>query len=130
MSHKRLTKHFTGDFLSFCSRVNHMNAAFESILESALASAAGVNLGFDHQAGSAKFCGDLASFLSCLCDFAGRCGDTVFCEEFFGLIFVDVHGGKWGGETVGVRAEASRRQSEDVAKHQTLSPDFVPVKAL
>jgi hypothetical protein len=50
-----------------------------------------VDLGFDNEIFPREGVGDFFGFLGCGSDAAGAVGDAVFIEEFFGLVFVDVH---------------------------------------
>ena len=68
-----------------------MYAALKSILETALAAPAGVNLRFNYNIAIAQFTRDLLRFIECRRDSAARCSDIEFLQQLFGLIFVDVH---------------------------------------
>jgi hypothetical protein len=72
-----------------------MNAAFEAVFKCPLAAAAGVNLGFDNEVLSVQGSSDFLGFLWRGGDSTGAVGDTEQVEEFFGLVFVDIHLADW-----------------------------------
>ena len=86
-----LAEHFRGEVEGFGRGFAKVDATLETILERTLAAAAGVDLGFDDEIFPGERGGDFFGFLGCGRDAAGAVGDAVFIEEFFGLVFVDVH---------------------------------------
>ena len=64
---------------------------FGELYAAGFAAAAGVNLRFHDDNGSAQALGDGARFVFLEDDFAARDGHAEFGEDRFGLIFVDLH---------------------------------------
>jgi len=81
---KRHAQHFGGEFAGFGRRFRELHAA-------AFAAAAGVDLGFDDHYLRAQALGRGASGLGRRDHFAARRGDAEAAQDFFGLIFVNLH---------------------------------------
>ncbi len=86
-----LAEHFRGEIAGFGRGFAKMDTALEAVFKRTLAAAAGVDLGFDDEIFACERGGDFFGFLGSGGDAAGAVGDAVFIEEFFGLVFVDVH---------------------------------------
>ena len=91
MRDQDLTQHLCRDLAHFRRRLANMYAAFESVGERALAAAAGVNLRFDDDINITEFARDLLRFIKCRCDHSSGSGYIEFLQQFFGLVFVNVH---------------------------------------
>ena len=97
MRDQSLPEHFFRNFARFLRRFDDMDAAFESVLESPLPTAAGVHLGFDHKLGrrgdiaSSQFTRDRFGFVRSRSDFATGCGHSKFLEQLLRLVLVNVH---------------------------------------
>jgi hypothetical protein len=70
---------------------DEVNAPFETILEMAFATTAGMDLGLDNEAVARKPAGDGFGLFRGTGDGSTGNGDPRGCEEFACLIFVDVH---------------------------------------
>ena len=70
MRHQNLSQHFRGDFAHFRWRLPNMNSAFESVIESSLATTSRVNLPFDNQINIAQLVRDMFRFIESRCDSA------------------------------------------------------------
>jgi hypothetical protein len=68
-----------------------MNATFKSVFEGAFSSSSCMHLGFDDELVCSKGSGYFFRFFRCGGDATWTVGDTEFIEEFFGLVFVDIH---------------------------------------
>jgi hypothetical protein len=68
-----------------------MNTTFKSVFECAFSSSSRMHLGFNDELVGSKGGGYFFRFLRGGGDAAGTIGDTEFIEEFFGLVFVDIH---------------------------------------
>jgi hypothetical protein len=90
-----LTEHLGCRVTNLGGRFAKMNAAFESVFKCPLSAAAGVNLGFDDEVLSVQGSSDFLGFLRRGGNSTGAVGDTEHVEEFFGLVFVDIHLADW-----------------------------------
>ena len=90
-----LAEHLAGDLFRLFRGVHDMDAAFEAVFEGAFSTTTGMDLGFDHEAGSADLTRCGACFLRRAGDDALGAGDAEFFKQLLGLVLVDVHG-KWG----------------------------------
>src|SRR5262249_15623049 len=90
---ERMLEHYLGDRADFLARFDVLDAAevLAAVFEAPLAAAAGMNLRLENNGPS-----DLVERLLCLGrrrnDNAARHGSAGRLEEFFRLIFVDLHG--------------------------------------
>ncbi len=91
---ERLAEHLAGDVLDFGGGLDEMDAAFEAVLERALAASTGVDLRLDDEVGGVERLGDRLGFFRRAGGGAGGRRDAKFLHEFFCLILVDVHCGK------------------------------------
>jgi hypothetical protein len=82
---------------SFIGRFGEFHAA-------GFASAAGMDLGFDHDNMSAQALGDGAGFIFFHYHFAARDRHAKFGEDRFGLVFVDLHAGSIGFRRVALNS--------------------------
>ena len=95
MGDEGFTEHFCGGVTNLGGRFAKMNAAFEAVFKCPLATAAGVNLGFDDEVLSVQGSSDFLGFLRRGGNSTGAVGDAEQVEEFFGLVFVDIHLAVW-----------------------------------
>jgi hypothetical protein len=72
-----------------------MNTAFETVFKCPLAAATGVNLGFDDEVLSVQGSSDFLGFLWRGGNSTGAVGNAEQVEEFFGLVFVNIHRADW-----------------------------------
>src|SRR6185369_11676916 len=89
-----VAEHFFGEADRFIDGGGEFDAALETGFESAFAAAAGVDLGLDDDfgaAGGGDFFGGGTDFGERFGRDLERSGDSVFGEQLFGLVFVDVH---------------------------------------
>ena len=86
-----LPKHFRRNVAHLLGRLAQVDSAFESIRERPLPSPAGVNLRLDYEIVRPQFSRRLLRFLRRGGSLAPRRGDAEFLQQFFRLIFVDVH---------------------------------------
>jgi hypothetical protein len=68
-----------------------MNTTFKTVFECAFSSSSCMYLGFDDELVGSKGGGYFFRFFRCGGDATWTVGDTEFIEEFFGLVFVDIH---------------------------------------
>ena len=68
-----------------------MDATFKSIFKCPLAASTCVDLGFDDELVCSQRSGDFFSFFGSGCDASRTVGNAEFVEEFFSLVFVDIH---------------------------------------
>ena len=88
---QRLAEHLPGDLGGLLRRVAHLHSALEAVLESALSPPAGVDLRFHDNLLSRQRRGDCPRLFGCrgVAPLGG--GNSEFCEELLGLVFVDIH---------------------------------------
>ena len=91
MGDECLPQHLCGDVAGLAGGFAKMNAALEAVGKRSFSAASGMHLGFDDQVVRAQRPGDFFRFLGRGGNSTGRVRDSEFVEEFFGLIFVDVH---------------------------------------
>ena len=104
MGDEHLAQHLGREFLCLLGRLAKMHAAFEAVLESPLAPAAGVNLGLDDQIAPANFTRHGFGFLRSMRYPPGRARNAKLLEEFLGLILVNIHAGWRAGDNGTPRA--------------------------
>ena len=119
MGDECLAEHFRGEIAGFGRRFAKVDAAFEAVFERALAATAGVDLSFDDEVFSREGVGDFFGFLRSGGNAAGAVGDAVFIEEFFGLVFVDVH--RVVERKVGIAG--AREEGQSIIRK--IGPDFM-----
>ncbi len=68
-----------------------MHAAFKSVFESSLAAPARMDLCFNNNINIAELSRDLLCLIECGSHSAARRSDIELLQQFFGLMFVDVH---------------------------------------
>src|SRR5207237_8792703 len=87
----RLAEHLRRDLASVGRRLGEVNPALESILESPLPSSTCVNLRFHDKIDMSQLARDLLYFIWSRGNFSTRRRDIEFLQQFFGLIFVNIH---------------------------------------
>src|SRR5439155_19715247 len=91
VSDQNLTEHFRCDIAHFRWRLADMHSALESVRERTLATSASVNLRFNDNLNIAQLACDLLRLVECRRDPAPGSSYVEFLQQFFVLVFVDVH---------------------------------------
>src|SRR5438105_4931891 len=91
MRHQSLSKHFLGNLARFARRFHDMHAAFESVCESSLPAAAGVDLRFDHDVDLSKLTRDRFRLIGSRSNFSACRRNTELVQELLRLILVNIH---------------------------------------
>src|SRR4051812_27762157 len=91
MGHQGLPEHLARDFSGLLRTLAHVDAALESVGESALSAAARVDLRFDDDRFLSEAARDFHSFLRGGGDSALGGGNAKLFKKLAGLVFVDVH---------------------------------------
>jgi hypothetical protein len=92
--HQNLAEHFRSNITDFVRRFANVHAALKSVLETALAAPAGVDLCLNNNIDIAELARDLLCLIERRRYSAARCSHIEFLQQLFGLIFVDVHSQK------------------------------------
>ena len=94
LGHEDVAQHFLGVRSDILDRLDDADAAlaFRVVGEAARTSATGMDLGLDHIDGSAQFLGNLFGLGDGVGDAAARHRHTIFFQQVFGLVFMDIHG--------------------------------------
>ena len=91
MGDQNLTEHFCGDIAHVRWSLADMHSALESVRERTLATSASVNLSFNDNLNIAQLACDLLSLVECRSDPPAGSSYVEFLQQFFGLVFVNVH---------------------------------------